>query len=521
MKKFVSIIISIVLVLAITLPSAALSTIAVKSIKLNNNKINLKVGQTSYLKVTFTPANTTQKKITFVTGNKRIVTINTDGKITGVSVGSTTITVYTFDKKMSIKCKITVTKLVDNSKPITIKMFGWKRMDEVNYLFSGFKKIAPNITIEYESIDGDKALDVLKTRMIGGVGPDIYQAALDTVELNRFIQAGYIEDLTNKPYLSNFNDGVLDMLREPNGKLYQLPTALTMVSMFYNKDLFAQAGITDVPKTWPEFMAICEKLKSKGIAPIGGSYKDSWTLQLFLDKMKHNAMSVAERKIQNTNINNSKMKFSDPNSYYRKTLTEFAELAQKGYILDGSLGLNYDSGIQAFAIGKCAMFEMGTWAIAQFAKVNDKLNMGGFAIPGNDKKVGKILINAAAADPWIISGKSKPEIKAACDKFFEYLCTKEANTEYATKTSQFPCIKGAVLKVDSKVIQTPVDEFSKYLDSVEGDLSDNPEGIMSVAFQEGRQAIYDSLSKIIAEPKTSVDSVLTDADKAFTKASKR
>ena len=77
MKKTIAIILSIMLVLAITFPAAAISTIAVKSIKLDNSKITLKVGQTSNLKVTFTPANTTQKKLTYVTGNKKVATVNT------------------------------------------------------------------------------------------------------------------------------------------------------------------------------------------------------------------------------------------------------------------------------------------------------------------------------------------------------------------------------------------------------------------------------------------------------------
>jgi hypothetical protein len=61
MKRSIAIIISIMFVLAITFPAVAVSTIVVKSIKLNISKITLKVGQTSNLKVTFTPVNTSQK----------------------------------------------------------------------------------------------------------------------------------------------------------------------------------------------------------------------------------------------------------------------------------------------------------------------------------------------------------------------------------------------------------------------------------------------------------------------------
>ena len=39
---------------------------------------------------------------------------------------------------------------------------------------------------------------------------------------------------------------------------------------FYNKTLFAKAGIEAVPTTWAEFDAVCKKLVDAGITPITG-----------------------------------------------------------------------------------------------------------------------------------------------------------------------------------------------------------------------------------------------------------
>lgn len=110
MKKAIVIILSIAMILAIALPAAALSTVAVKSIKLDSSKITLDVGQTATLKVTFTPANTTQKQLTYVTDNVNVAKIDAAGKISGVAAGTATITVYTVDKKIFAKCAVTVAK---------------------------------------------------------------------------------------------------------------------------------------------------------------------------------------------------------------------------------------------------------------------------------------------------------------------------------------------------------------------------------------------------------------------------
>lgn len=112
MKKSIAIVVSIMIIFAFVFPVSAFSTIAVKSIKLNNNKITLNVGITSNLLVTFSPTNTTQKKLTYTTGNKKIATVSATGKITGVGSGTTTITVYTLNSKIRAKCIVTVVKPV-------------------------------------------------------------------------------------------------------------------------------------------------------------------------------------------------------------------------------------------------------------------------------------------------------------------------------------------------------------------------------------------------------------------------
>ena len=44
-------------------------------------------------------------------------------------------------------------------------------------------------------------------------------------------------------------------------------------------DLFDKVGVSAVPTTWTEFLAVCEKFKSKGIMPIYQTYGDTWTTQ--------------------------------------------------------------------------------------------------------------------------------------------------------------------------------------------------------------------------------------------------
>ena len=66
-------------------------------------------GNTMQLTPTFTPANATNKKVTWTSSKPEVATIAADGKVTGVAEGETTITVTTEDGSKTATCKVTVT----------------------------------------------------------------------------------------------------------------------------------------------------------------------------------------------------------------------------------------------------------------------------------------------------------------------------------------------------------------------------------------------------------------------------
>lgn len=53
------------------------------------------------------------------------------------------------------------------------------------------------------------------------------------------------------------------------GKMYGMPDLSSARAMFYNKDLFAKAGIAAAPKTWEEFVADAKKIQALGDGVIG------------------------------------------------------------------------------------------------------------------------------------------------------------------------------------------------------------------------------------------------------------
>ena len=83
------------------------TTVAVKKVKLNKTKLTLKVGKTAVLKATVTPANATNKTVTFSSSKKTVAKVGAKtGKVTAKKKGTAKITAKCGTKKAV--CKVTV-----------------------------------------------------------------------------------------------------------------------------------------------------------------------------------------------------------------------------------------------------------------------------------------------------------------------------------------------------------------------------------------------------------------------------
>ncbi len=83
--------------------------VKVKKITLNKTKVSIKKGKTFALKATIAPANATDKTLKWESSNKKVATVDKNGKITAKKAGNCTITATSKDgTKKKATCKVTV-----------------------------------------------------------------------------------------------------------------------------------------------------------------------------------------------------------------------------------------------------------------------------------------------------------------------------------------------------------------------------------------------------------------------------
>src|SRR5580693_9081812 len=97
-----------------------------------------------------------------------------------------------------------------------------------------------------------------------------------------FVARGVLADLANLPQAKLINPDIQALVNQYasfHGETNILPFSVAAEGVIYNKDLFDKVGVSAVPTTWSEFLAVCEKFKSANITPIYQTYGDVWTIQ--------------------------------------------------------------------------------------------------------------------------------------------------------------------------------------------------------------------------------------------------
>jgi multiple sugar transport system substrate-binding protein len=137
----------------------------------------------------------------------------------------------------------------------------------IEELVKRFNKANPNIQVTMDITPWDTLLAKLPTSWTTGKGPDI--AGFNTSLIPKYAKANLIlpvDELYKGDLKGVFGEGVVNGLKY-NNKVYGVPANFATLMMYYNKDLFKDAGLDpeNPPKTWAEWQkAIKATTKTKG-----------------------------------------------------------------------------------------------------------------------------------------------------------------------------------------------------------------------------------------------------------------
>jgi ABC-type glycerol-3-phosphate transport system substrate-binding protein len=268
-----------------------------------------------------------------------------------------------------------------------------------------------------------------------------YEAQL--LELNKYFDAtpGFFDSLSGMDLSCKDLD-----CKGGENPIIAVPHDFGTYALFYNKKLFADAGVEAPFESWDDLSAACDALKESGVTPIAygdrdGYSTDNWITLMFGSTFEEGDVAA---------VNAGELPYADPKVV--GPLQQLVDLRERGCMNeDASTRENFDANTD-FTSKKAAMVLMYPAVIPDF---KDKLgkDLGIMALPPSadgplaGRSVGNAFYN------WVVTKDS--DNPGLAWEFIKSASGKEAGGELLTILGTPPAVKG----VDDSLIE---DEFVQF-----------------------------------------------------------
>ena len=235
-----------------------------------------------------------------------------------------------------------------------------------------FEKTNKNIKVNYKMLKPQDYEKAVIDALAAGKGPDVWMMHNSWLpkHINKIQPMPATAAGTNAPLMTvrQFQETFVDVAAADlvnGGKIFGLPLYVDTLALYYNKDMFATAGIAQAPRTWTEFMDAVIKITtydaSRNITRSGAAMGTARNINRATDILM---MLMLQQGTQMTDADNVQASFSrsvNGQPVGERALEFYTDFANKGrssgdngkevYTWDDSLHYSID----AFAAGETAM----------------------------------------------------------------------------------------------------------------------------------------------------------------------
>lgn len=368
-----------------------------------------------------------------------------------------------------------------------------------------FMEAHPGVTIEITIQENEAFKERLVTVMQGEQPPDLFQSWGGGV-LWEFANAGLLRNIAPElegEWKDSFSAQAALELYGQDGEYYGVPWDWGAVGIYYNKALFAQAGLDpeNPPATWDEFLSAVQALKDAGITPISLGEGDKWPGHFWWVYL---SLRIGGQEAFLNAYNRDGGFADEPFVQAGDALQQLVDLEP---FPDGYLGLGYGDQAGLMGDGLAAMELMGQWAPGAQIENSESAgggiegNLGWFPFPAVEGGAGNADDVLGGGNGFAV-GKDAPDEAV---EFLRYLTSPEV--QMAGSFFVLPTVAGAESAVTDPVLQTVLAArnsapylqlyYDQFLPPAVGQaVNDSVQGIFSgdLSAEDAASAIEDSAS---------------------------
>jgi len=315
----------------------------------------------------------------------------------------------------------------------------------------------PGVNVQFKYLENEAFKAKLPTMLQSDDRPDLFYSWAGGV-MQAQAKAGLLKDITADvadvaPTMSQTAVNAF----KADGKLVGLPFELGEVAFYYNKKLFAQAGVkAEDVKTWDDFLGAVKKLKAAGITPIVVGAGEKWPMAFFYDYLVIRVGGESAVPDAKANKNGG---FKNATFEAGKRLHELGALDpfQPGY-----LQTSHAQSAGVFGDGKAAMDLMGQWLLGMQApnsasgKGLPEDDIGILSFPTVPDGKGKATDTMGGINGFLVT-KSAP---AEAVDFLKFFSQKKYAEEAAATGAYIPVVKGAEAAITDPLQRRLADDLA-------------------------------------------------------------
>ncbi|MBW4438493.1 MAG: extracellular solute-binding protein [Pleurocapsa minor GSE-CHR-MK-17-07R] len=253
-----------------------------------------------------------------------------------------------------------------------------------------FQANNPDIAIDMSVVNANDLSTVTQTRLSANDIDVIdmfgfsnaaqpYMANVDPPNWQQLADAGLLMDLTDQPFVANYDEATIADAGTYNGRVYSINLGRVSYSgIFYNMDLFTENNVT-VPTTWDELVVACETFTAAGIPCMTAGGRDGWPIFVgaygLIGALYPDQAALVEGLWTGTTTWNDEQALE---------MWSKMQVYTRDMIESGASGIAGDAAPGRFASGAVAMFPGGTWYAPAIESAEPEFEWGYIPFPGSD-----------------------------------------------------------------------------------------------------------------------------------------
>ncbi len=206
-----------------------------------------------------------------------------------------------------------------------------------------------------------------------------YMSGVDKPAWQQLIEANLLMDLTDEPFIQNFDEATVADAVSFDGKVWGINMGRNALGgMFVNETLLADIGVA-IPTTWSELVAACETIEASGNACMTQGGGDTWPI--FVGAYGLLGAEFPDQAALSEGLWTGEIKWNEGKAL---ELVEKFQVYATEMLEPGVTGLGHDEATARYAAGDVAFLPTGSWQGANLDGFSPEFDWTYIPFPGSD-----------------------------------------------------------------------------------------------------------------------------------------